>query len=63
MNRPLRCQHCNDVIGVYEPMTVLVGGDVRESSRAAEKDSALAMGECYHRACYVEVSGQDPDGE
>jgi hypothetical protein len=63
MNRPLRCQHCNDVIGMYEPMIVLADGDVRESSRTAEKDSPLAMGACYHRACYVEASDQDPDGE
>ena len=64
MNRPLRCQQCNDVIGMFEPMIVLSGGQARMTSRAAEKDRAAdggdpPMGECYHRFCYAQAYSQE----
>jgi hypothetical protein len=59
MGRTLRCQHCGDVIGVYEPVVVLSDGQTRDTSRAAEPDHGEPVGECYHRACYSQAHGQD----
>jgi hypothetical protein len=50
---PLRCVHCGDVIGVYEPLVACVGDEARETSRAAEPDLALQDTEVYHRACFA----------
>jgi len=50
----LTCQHCADVIGVYEPVVVVIDGVVRETSRAAEPATNPVVRECYHRACYLE---------
>lgn len=58
MNRTLRCHHCDDVIGVYEPMVVLTDGQARNTSRAAEQDDREPVGECYHQACYTQVGGE-----
>jgi hypothetical protein len=49
----LKCDHCADVIGVYEPMVVVRNGEVRETSRAAEPAIDAGTGERYHRACYL----------
>jgi hypothetical protein len=50
-----RCQHCNDVIGVYEPMVVVHNGAPRETSRAAEQDDGGLDGELFHAACYEQA--------
>ncbi len=60
MNRTVRCRHCEDVIGVYEPMIVVCDGQVRGTSRAAEPNAGDDASECYHRACYVHAHGEDP---
>ncbi len=60
MDRTMRCHHCGDVIGVYEPMIVLTDGRARGTSRAAEQDDAVPFGECYHHACYTQAHGQEP---
>lgn len=53
MTMTLRCEHCKDVIGVYEPMIVLQDGRARTTSKGAEQDGAWALvGECYHAVCY-----------
>jgi len=54
MNGGPRCRRCGDVIGVYEPMILLLEGTVRETSRAAEPD-ADADGDSYHGACYAQL--------
>ncbi len=59
MDRTWRCHHCEDVIGVYEPMIVLADGQARNTSRAVEQDGWGLIGECYHHACYAEAHGQD----
>jgi hypothetical protein len=56
----LRCQHCEDVIGVYEPMVVCNAGEARHTSRAAEPDESLLTGACYHRACFSQIRGRSP---
>ena len=58
MNTTPRCQHCEDVIGVYEPMIVLSDGRARDTSRAAEPGGAGPIGECYHHACYGKAHGE-----
>jgi hypothetical protein len=51
------CRHCNDVIGVYEPMVVLTDGEAQITSRTTAGDRP---GERYHQACYVQVHGEEP---
>ena len=63
MDRTLRCQHCQHVIGSYEPMIVLTDGEARSTSRAAEHDRGEPVGESYHRTCYAQAFGQNPDLE
>jgi hypothetical protein len=59
-NAPLRCDLCSDVIGVYEPLIVLIDGQVVETSRAAYQHAG-ALGEgCYHRTCYARRHDSDP---
>jgi hypothetical protein len=60
MNRTVRCRHCEDVIGVYEPMIVLCDGRARDASRATEPNLGGDANEYYHRACYVRAHGEDP---
>lgn len=51
MSEILRCRHCGEVIGVYEPLITLTDGRAVESSRAL--DPALSdRAENYHRACF-----------
>ena len=52
MSDRLRCQHCGEVIGVYEPLVALIDGRAHETSRALEPDTAGRVGDCYHSACY-----------
>jgi hypothetical protein len=59
MDGPLRCHHCGDVIGVYEPMIVLAGGEARKTSKAAEHGTRPPGSECYHHACYAQAHGED----
>lgn len=50
--RQLRCAHCDDVIGVYEPLIHVIRGVVRRTSRAAEPGIRTKAGAFYHRDCY-----------
>lgn len=59
MRRTPRCRHCEEVIGVYEPLVVLADGRVRRTSRAAERDVGELVGEFYHDACYAQTHGED----
>lgn len=62
----LRCRHCGEVIGVYEPMVAFREGHPHVGSRLT-----LASGEdgedgedCYfHRGCFVERHGEAELGE
>ncbi len=53
----ITCDHCAEVIGVYEPAVVVTDGEPRETSRAAEPTIGSVPGERYHQACYVERLG------
>jgi hypothetical protein len=52
----ITCDHCAEVIGVYEPVVLVTDGKARETSRAAEPAVGAERGERYHLACYVERS-------
>lgn len=60
MDGTLRCHHCGEVIGTYEPMTVLAEGVARRTSRAAERNTEAPVDECYHSACYSRLHGEGP---
>lgn len=50
MSKPLYCQRCGEVIGVYEPLVVSEERRARVTSRAAEP--ALPAGGSYcHHSC------------
>jgi hypothetical protein len=52
MSDTLRCRHCGEVIGVYEPLITLVEGRPWETSRLADPLAGALGGTCYHRACF-----------
>jgi hypothetical protein len=56
----MTCDHCADVIGVYEPIVVVIDNEARETSRAAEPMIVSERGERYHRACFLERFGDRP---
>lgn len=60
MDEKLRCAHCGDVIGAYEPLVLLHDGQARDISKA-EIDDDGPLGECYHRICYTRMSGHAED--
>ena len=52
----IRCRHCQDVIGIYEPLVLLtVEGSSRETSLAVEPDLGDMDELCYHRDCYQHI--------
>jgi hypothetical protein len=53
----LRCEHCREVIGVYERLVQVRDGVARETSRAAEPDLSPHPGSShYHADCFARVS-------
>jgi hypothetical protein len=60
MTELVRCQHCGDVIGVYEPLIAVIDGKTHVTSRACVQDSAAVVEECYHRDCYEGSQRDDP---
>ncbi|HEV2975324.1 MAG TPA: hypothetical protein VGX69_10085 [Solirubrobacteraceae bacterium] len=48
-----RCDRCGEVIGVYEPLVLLVDGEPVHSSRAAEHWDSLD-GPRFHEACFAQ---------
>lgn len=59
MKDQLRCQHCGDLIGVYEPLIRIADGHPHETSRAAHAQPGETAGPCYHRACYQEQAAAE----
>lgn len=54
----IRCSHCEEPIGVYEPLITLAEGHPRETSRAAEPHVINHDAQCYHRSCFEQVQDQ-----
>jgi hypothetical protein len=53
----IRCSHCEEPIGVYEPLITLADGHPRETSRAAEPHFVSHGVRCYHRNCFESIQG------
>lgn len=49
----LRCAICGDVIGTYEPATIVEDGRARTTSAAAETNLGRHAGELFHAACFA----------
>jgi hypothetical protein len=49
----LHCRRCREIIGIYEPMIVQVGEQIRETSRAADESSPIEGAAHYHRDCHA----------
>jgi hypothetical protein len=64
----LRCQSCDDLIGVYEPLVRVIDGHAHESSRLREPQLTGREGDCFHRACFQRLDRDEriadaPSGE
>jgi hypothetical protein len=53
--RRLRCCHCQDVIGAYEPMVLETHVGRRDTSLAIAPWLYETDQPCFHRACYGQV--------
>lgn len=51
------CADCGVVIGAYEPAMIVVNGNSRKTSRAAEPDAVAAASELFHRDCHAKRRG------
>jgi hypothetical protein len=63
MSEALRCRHCGEVIGVYEPLVMLVEGRIHETSRARDPGAAEGLGDHYHRGCHERLDDDEPAGD
>jgi hypothetical protein len=54
MGQPMRCGRCGEVIGIYEPVVLLIHGSARTTSAAAEPRVGDKPGPHFHRACYAD---------
>jgi hypothetical protein len=57
-----RCARCDEVIGVYEPMVVIVDGEALHGSRAALGDAPASDGPRYHGACFAQLATRPEEG-
>jgi hypothetical protein len=54
-----RCRHCQDVIGVYEPLVLETAEGHVHTSLVARPSLSEADGQSFHRACYEQARRQD----
>jgi hypothetical protein len=54
------CEHCGDVIGIYEPLVACAADGERTTSRAAEPELEAAAGAYYHRDCFTHARSPSP---
>jgi hypothetical protein len=57
MSDPVRCDHCGDVIGVYEPLVTVRDGRRLETSLLNSPELGPAGGACWHRECFERRGG------
>ena len=55
----VRCRHCDDIIGAYEPMVVVTLHGPRETSLAADPALYGTEQSCFHRVCYAQAHALD----
>ncbi len=67
MSGLLRCAHCGDVIGVYEPLVTVMEGRPLTTSRLNHPELGADAPGCYHRDCFEHTHGREhglgPGGE
>ncbi|HTZ85884.1 MAG TPA: hypothetical protein VMB05_04375 [Solirubrobacteraceae bacterium] len=56
MQGELRCEHCRDVIGVYEPVVTMIDGEPLRTSRAVALGH-LRGAPCFHEECFQRAEG------
>ncbi len=56
----VRCSHCREPVGIYEPIVVLDDGEPVLTSRAAEPNRPLNEERCLHEDCFRELQGDAP---
>jgi hypothetical protein len=54
----VRCRHCHDVIGAYEPMVLETHRGRSDTSLAADPGLYETDLPCFHRTCYDQAPGQ-----
>jgi hypothetical protein len=52
-DRTLRCHRCREVIGVYEPMVVLLEDRPVHTARIAAEAEQLTVEPCFHSGCFA----------
>jgi hypothetical protein len=52
MELPLRCRHCGEIIGAYEPVVVRSAAGVWRTYRAMAQIVARDAGDAFHAACH-----------
>lgn len=57
LERAIHCQHCGEVIGVYEPLIVIVDDEAVQTSRAAARNELAHGGPYYHQPCFMQAHG------
>jgi len=57
---PLRCVHCQELIGIYEPMVVVADGVPVRTSGAALSGDELLAGEHFHSDCFADRGPDQP---
>ena len=63
MYENLRCRHCGEVIGTYEPMVAFRDGHPHVGSRLTLAPGEDGEGAYFHRSCFVERHGEAELGE
>ncbi len=58
MDERFLCDHCNEPIGVYEPMVVVVDGEAVHGSRATGVFTTEDRPR-FHGACFVRARASD----
>jgi len=61
MSDPPLCAHCGDVIGVYEPLIMIVEDVPVATSRAAVGVRMPLAESYYHRDCFGIAREDNPD--
>jgi hypothetical protein len=56
--RRLRCRHCEDVIGTYEPLVLVTDSGHYHTSLAASPELYETEHVSYHGACFEKLFGK-----
>jgi hypothetical protein len=60
---PMRCRHCGDIIGAYEPVVVRSDAGVWRTYRAMAHAIAGGSDGAFHASCYAAIESTGPARE